>query len=386
MKICMISGTFPPVRDGVADYTFQLVQALANLPYTRLSVLTSTQADSHTGQNFETLPMVQGWNWTGVRQVLAWLRQNRPDIVHFQYPTQLYGRHPAITLLPFLVWLQATLGGQRAPQQVLTIHEYGSFRRLGKIRIWLMSLFCQKIVTVSLETGRALRLLKFLGKKFYYVPISSNISTAPPPAYQQDPARWRTKHVLAAAKPVLVYFGYVSPSKGLPVLLKAFASLTQKRDCQLVLVADPHALDASYQVYFDQVDALIHRLELTTKIHWTGFAPDPDVAAYLQSATLVVLPFLDGASLRRTSLFAALANGAAILTTYPTSRDEAPGLIMGENVWFVPPDQPTALLTALEKLLDDASLRAHLGQNARQFAARFSWPAIAHQHLGLYND
>ena len=51
---------------------------------------------------------------------------------------------------------------------------------------------------------------------------------------------------------------------------------------------------------------------------------------------------------------------------------------------FVPLDDPAALAAATRQILTDDSLAARLRAGAREYAAHFTWPAIARQHLALY--
>jgi phosphatidylinositol alpha-mannosyltransferase/D-inositol-3-phosphate glycosyltransferase len=48
-----------------------------------------------------------------------------------------------------------------------------------------------------------------------------------------------------------------------------------------------------------------------------------------------------------------------------------------------PPDDPTALCTAVNALLDDPARRAELSLAGRANARRFSWEAVARDHLAF---
>jgi glycosyltransferase involved in cell wall biosynthesis len=224
--------------------------------------------------------------------------------------------------------------------------------------------------------------LRILGKKLQYIPLSSNISNNTPPEYTANPQEWRQAHGVATDQPIIAYFGYISENKGLHTLLEAVAKL--KESYQLLLIAEPKAQDSNYQAYFERLEGQIKNLDLDQKIHWTGFATSALVAAYLQSATIAVLPFVDGVSLRRTSLMAALANATPVISTQATDSNEGQTLISGENIWLIPPENPQALAAAIQHLLQNPTLRQKLAENGQKFAQNFSWPAIAEQHLELY--
>jgi glycosyltransferase involved in cell wall biosynthesis len=86
---------------------------------------------------------------------------------------------------------------------------------------------------------------------------------------------------------------------------------------------------------------------------------------------LLLQPYQDGVSSRRTSLMAGLALGRPIVTTFGVLTEsvwQEEGLVVG-----VPPGDPRALADALATLADDADARQRLGERARAgYQAHFS--------------
>jgi glycosyltransferase involved in cell wall biosynthesis len=145
------------------------------------------------------------------------------------------------------------------------------------------------------------------------------------------------------------------------------------------------------------VNRTIRELGLQERIIWTDFMPQAEVSAHLKASDVCALPFRDGASFRRGTLMAALANGMAIVTTaetrLPPRREAAPGgtlpgsrpdLRDGENVLLVPPDDPHALAGAIKRAAGSPDLRAKLEKGALALAAFFTWDKIADAHVELY--
>jgi glycosyltransferase involved in cell wall biosynthesis len=131
-----------------------------------------------------------------------------------------------------------------------------------------------------------------------------------------------------------------------------------------------------------ELDALIDRLDIGARVHWTGFLNDAGVSEHLQASDLMVLPYRDGISLRRGTLMAALAHGRPILSTTPAAPIAE--LRHGDNVWLVPPGDAEALTAGLARLLDDAPLRDRLSAAALATAPRFSWERIAAETATFY--
>jgi glycosyltransferase involved in cell wall biosynthesis len=132
----------------------------------------------------------------------------------------------------------------------------------------------------------------------------------------------------------------------------------------------------------DGLRAQIEALGLAGRIHWTGFLSDARVSAHLQAADMLVMPYRDGASLRRGTLMAALAHGRPLITTTPAAP--TPQLISGENCCLVPVGDAAALGTAVQTLTNDADLCKTLGQGAAELAEQFSWGKIAEETAVFY--
>lgn len=108
-----------------------------------------------------------------------------------------------------------------------------------------------------------------------------------------------------------------------------------------------------------------------------------DVASYLQTADLFVLPSAtEGLS---NSLLEAMAAGVACVVT---AVGGAPDVVAhGRSGWLIPPDSTADLETAVRHLLGDEAARAALGRQARQkMAAEFGLESVADTLRALYDS
>jgi glycosyltransferase involved in cell wall biosynthesis len=235
------------------------------------------------------------------------------------------------------------------------------------------------------------------------IPIGSNIAVAPPAGY--DRAAWRARLQVEPGETLIAYFGLISRTKGLDVLLDALARLPAH---VRLLVVGGGANAPEDRAYAESIHRRLAQLGLEQRVTITGHCAEPEVSAHLLAADLAALPFIDGASFRRGSLLAALAHGLPTVTTFPTADDaetrrqgdngqfpipnsqfpipnsQFSGLVDGENVLLTPPGDPEALAGAIERLAGDAALRARLAAGGRALAAQFGWPEIAARHEQLY--
>ncbi|HJR60731.1 MAG TPA: glycosyltransferase family 4 protein [Vicinamibacterales bacterium] len=102
---------------------------------------------------------------------------------------------------------------------------------------------------------------------------------------------------------------------------------------------------------------------LATRVHATGVLAPPDLSRHLQACDVLVQPYPEGITSRRTSTMAPLAHGRAIVTT--TGPSSEPVWRERGAVSLVRPD-PSALVDEVARLVGDPCARAQLGARARQ--------------------
>lgn len=102
MRILLITGSFPPMKCGVGDYTSHLARALSKRANASVAVLTSVSANPVFDPDVEVLPVLSKWGLRDIPAVVDIARKWRPDIVHVQYPTLVYGLIQ--WLIPALMW------------------------------------------------------------------------------------------------------------------------------------------------------------------------------------------------------------------------------------------------------------------------------------------
>ncbi len=134
---------------------------------------------------------------------------------------------------------------------------------------------------------------------------------------------------------------------------------------------------------FRRLLALPSALGIAGQVEWTGYLSDAEVPQRLADLDLCVLPYRRN-SLGRSALAAALAASTPVVLAGRTDRI-AP-LIAGRNVALVAPDDAPGLAAELGRLIDDPDERRRLAEGARTAAPLFSWPRIARDALGLYEE
>ena len=113
---------------------------------------------------------------------------------------------------------------------------------------------------------------------------------------------------------------------------------------------------------------------LRGRLHCTGHVPAPDAAVVLSACDLLVQPYPDGVTTRRTSIMAGLVNGRPIVTT--TGHLTEPVWADTGAVGLVAARDTGSLVTLARGLLSDEKKRAALAARGEQvYFERF---ALAH--------
>ncbi len=381
IKLLLISGEYPPMEGGVADFTAIIGERLAQRG-AQVHVLTSEQAAEETrGGPVTVHPRMSEWSFRPLyRTVRELLREHSPDLINIQYQTAAYGMHPAINFLPHVV--------DDIPI-VTTFHDLKVPYLLPKavrLRRWVNLELARRCDAVIVTNAQDRAELEQAGRvrRIEEIPIGSNISCQLPPNY--DRAVWRGQWGVSTRTTLLSFFGFLNESKGAIELMEAIKQLIHEgASVDLVMIGGAvSSSNASNQTYYDRVKDTIRELGLEDHIFWTGYVASEEVSAAFTSSDICVLPFADGASFRRGSLMAALAHGVPIISTHP--QVPVPELVHGENIYLVPPNDPAALARAIRTLANDPALRERLAQGARELSRRFDWDSIADRTLALFHE
>ena len=207
--------------------------------------------------------------------------------------------------------------------------------------------------------------------------IRNGIDTA---QYAPDPATdVLARHGLDPARPYVIFVGRITRQKGVPVLLRAAASLDP--EAQLVLcagAADTPELGA-------EVASLVAGLQDTRSgVIWIPeMLPKADVIQLLTHALAFVCPsvYEPLGIVNLEAMGCATAVVASRVGGIPEVVDD------GVTGLLVPPDDPAALAGAVNALLRDPGRAAAMGLAGRQRAvSEFSWDTVAAQTAELYRE
>lgn len=172
----------------------------------------------------------------------------------------------------------------------------------------------------------------------------------------------------------VLYLGTLEPRKNLNTLLEAYAVLRRSLpEVGLVIAGGKGWL---YEGFFEKLRAL----GLEPHVTLTGFVPEADLPALINSAEVFAYPSLfEGFGLPPLE---AMACGVPVVTSNAASLPE----VVGEAGVLLAPTNVMAWAEALSAVLLDPALRADLRARGLRRAARFTWEATARQTLAVYRS
>lgn len=328
----MITGSYPPDPCGVGGYTHGLADALKQR---------NCDVEVFTGRDFGT------WNAHALAREIA---QKKPDLVHIQYPTTGYGTKLGPQVLSMLL-----------SPCVVTLHEVSQVNFLRRLALYPFALRSAALVfTNEYEKAYAGRFAPWVRTRSKVIPIGSAIpSTSAGTAKDLDE---------------IVHFGLIRPRKGLERVLELARRIKEANLPYRVRIIG--TAEERFRDYLRELQAASADLPML----WNLDCSEEEVSILLARSKVAYMPFPDGASERRSSLLALLANNVAAVTNVgPFTPAEMTGVVE-----FA--DSPDQALSAIAALFAGHDHRAALISGMQRYMGRREWPQIAAEHEMLYRS
>jgi glycosyltransferase involved in cell wall biosynthesis len=172
-------------------------------------------------------------------------------------------------------------------------------------------------------------------------------------------------------RPVVLSLSAKRPHKNLPRLLRALSTLAPERRPSLVVpgYATPHE---------QELRELAAALGIADRVRLPGWLRAEDLEGFYAAAACVIFPSLyEGFGL---PVLEAMARGVPVACSDRSSLPE----VAGDAALLFDPEDVEAIRAALERLLGDSRLRAHLSKAGRERAAGFTWRRTAELTAASY--
>lgn len=369
--VAIVCPTYPPDHCGVGDHTSMLAATLAASGAT-VNVYTTCGVARSVPPRVHVHPVVPQWQTRSMWALASTITRARPDVVLIQYVPFLYARHAGLA-----VPLLAALLRLRRVVVVTIVHEPYVPLELNvkrfilsvaqRVMLVILMLSSRRVAVTTMMAGRQLqRLLPWFGERIHRVPVGSNIVMHR--INQSERCALRDALGVAPDDTILIFFGSLHETKPLGLILRTLVHLRESGVAATLLVVgqDQAAFSAA---------AAKAGLAVPDGVICTSYAAAEDVSHYLQCGDLMLAPFLDGVSTRRTTVIAALQHGLPVISTEGRWTERQ---IFAGAVSMTPCHDDEGYVRAVHQLAHDSIARREISKRGRQLAEqRFSWLEIA---------
>jgi glycosyltransferase involved in cell wall biosynthesis len=199
-----------------------------------------------------------------------------------------------------------------------------------------------------------------------------------------DPLRMKEsllkKYNFNAKNPIVLFFGNITPSKGVPDLLQAFEKVHNQNTHTRLVIAGMPLKYINMNELFELASAL--EIQHVTKFE-ARYLPMDEVGPLIELARVVVFPYIS--STQSASIQAAYAFGKPVVATrvggLPDVVDE------GMSGFLVEPNSPEEMAQAILKIINNPILAEKMGTYAKELSeTRFAWGPIAGKIASVYRE
>jgi glycosyltransferase involved in cell wall biosynthesis len=261
---------------------------------------------------------------------------------------------------------------------VLQTHGSLDISRLHRRKLLFNTLFGKKILR---NASKLIALNKIEAEQYRRVGAPSDRIEIIPNGinlreYSNLPSRgtFKKKFGLSKNVKIVLYLGRIHKTKGLDLLLKAYAHLTMKMNCKSVFLVIVGPDDG----YLNQAKSLARSLDVSDSILFTGFLSKEDKLRALIDSEVFVTPSFYGFPM---TFLESLAAGTPIVTT--TKGDVLEWI--NDNVGYVTNPSEEELARVLYSVIINNDLRDSLSKNCKILVAtEFSIEAVVEKLEKIY--
>ena len=227
-----------------------------------------------------------------------------------------------------------------------------------------------KVVAVTPIEAEQYRNMGISENKIEIIPNGIDLSE-----FENLPERgeFRAKYGLDKEQKIILYLGRIHKIKGLDLLARAFAELSQSLNNVKLVIA------GSDDGYLPSLKKLVADLEISNEVLFTGHLYGEDKVVAYVDADVFILP--STYEIFGIVVLEACACGTPVIVT---DHCGIAGVVDGQTGLVVPYDKDR-LRDALLQMLSDDKMRLQFGEKGKLLVReRFNWSIIAEQIEGVY--
>lgn len=376
----ILTGEYPPDPGGVSDYTGQLAKALVEAG-DRVHVfappMKSPRIVSRGGpaDGVQVMRLDDTFGPRGIARLsreLSQLASARTRVL-VQYVPQAFGFRGMNLLMSSWLALVGDLPIDVMFHEVaMPLEPNRAFRQnaLAHVQRFMARSVARSAERIFVSTTWWAAVLSMLapGRAFRSLPVPSNI-----PAIAVGCAEIRARYVRNDRPFLLGHFGAL----GQPELIETMVATLQANPGAQFLIIDHRAEQFVARL-------LARHGELKDRFHGVQGLSNEQVANHLAACDVLVQPYPDGVTTRRSSLMAGLALGLPVVSTRGIGTED---LWQSQAAPMLTDYQPEAIATAVRQLLEDPTRRREVGESGRTlYRERFDLPQTVRKLRAIDSD
>jgi glycosyltransferase involved in cell wall biosynthesis len=331
MKYLIVCGSISPTFCGIGkyvNYTLNLLPQDSEITYLTNDIQTNFNPnDETTIRNYQTLKSnLYQFHLSQIRHFVSLAKKEKPEIVIIHHQTFQKNYFDAF----FNLFLKL---GNSQSKVINVVHEFRHFSKLGKIRLALIGLFSNRILFSDASQREAYN--QFTRNMFEKKTFTTMIGNA----NQNEIKNFNNPDFLRNKQNILNigYHGFVQPAKGLDLLLTALSKFNKPFKLHIlgefksILTNEDDTSVVEYHTKCLNIIESSTTLKNSTIVYGNIEPSSNQFAKILESVDLLVFPFVDSLTMRRTSfLTSVMASNAIAVSTYNSSiSDKALSVFSG---------------------------------------------------------
>lgn len=359
MQILFITNNFPPIIDGVGDYTYNIAKQFAEQNHKVYIVCKQSPLIDMGISKMTVLPIIKKWDLNCYKPIIKLIKEKSIDVVSLQYVP--HGFH---TLgLPFPI-IKVTKEIKRCNVKLFTFfHEVSIEKERGNLKRTILSIIMQYISTKIIENSdevatsieyykRMISKLDFYKRDIPLIPIASNI---PETTLSNNEIKFLKKKLTPNEEKIISFFGI----RNIQTSIDAINNLKNEGYKIRILIIGKTSKILPHNLPQDTIK--------------TGLLEIDKIDKFFKISDIFILPQdnIYGCSFKSGSFAAGLRNRLPIISAQGKITSEQ--LKNEENIIFTDFNDSRKIKEAIRFLLDNPIIAKEIGDAAYRTAKEFTW-------------
>lgn len=366
-------GTFPPRECGIATYTKDLTDAIANLRRLKPPVVVAiNDKGGHYNYQRTVKYQIDQEEIKTYRRAAKYVNDSDIDLVHLQHEFGIFGGTWGENITTFLENIEKPL--------VTTLHTLLPEPKQETRKIMKKILERSNYVTVIAGTG-----IPILEKTYQL--DSTKIQCIPhgAPNVPFVNSEILRRRLGLRNRIILSTFGLINKGKGIEYVLRSLPPLIE--DCPEILYliigeTHPEVRKFEGENYRNELIELVDSLGLKNNVRFENrFLRKSELIRYLQATDIYLIPYTNKDQISSGTLAYALSTGKAIVSTPFLHAKEVLSEGCAMECRF---KDPESITDCISSLIVNKEMRTDFEERAYRHSRNMIWPNIAMEHINLF--